>query len=267
MRIDVALEPAEARRWNDHVCIVVDQLRASSMIVRLLEHGAGAVVPAASLAQARRLARALGPGTLLAGEQRVVRPPGFDYGNAPSELAGTDLSGRIVVHATRNGTGVLRSLPADATVLVGCLLNASAVARTAYASARRGGRPLGIVCAGRLGAFALDDAIAAGAIVERVLDAAGADDAVLATVDGRLGAEHDGRASGDELVLTDAARAALRLWRTTPDVAATFRETWSGYLLAGHDLLADLDASLPVDGSDVVPVVDRGDPARIVAGG
>lgn len=126
MRIDVALEPAEARRWNRHVCIVLDQLRASSMVVTLLEHGAGAVVPAASLAEARRLARALGPGTLLAGERNVVRPPGFDYGNAPSELAGHDLGGRVVVHSSRNGTGVLRSLPADTTVFVGCLLNRTA---------------------------------------------------------------------------------------------------------------------------------------------
>lgn len=122
------------------------------------------------------------------------------------------------------------------------------------------------MCAGRLGAFALDDAIAAGAILERVLEAAGADDATLATVDGRLGAERDCLASGDTLVLTDAARAALQPWRSTPDVGATFRQAWSGYLLAGHDLLADLDASLPVDASSIVPVVVRGEPLRVVAG-
>lgn len=265
MRIDVALEPAEARNWSRHVCVVLDQLRASSMVVALLEHGAGAVVPAASLAEARRLARALGPGTLLAGERHVVRPPGFDFGNAPSEVAGHDLGGRVVVHSSRNGTGVLRSLPADATIFVGCLRNRSAVARTAYAAAREAGAPLGIVCAGRLGAFALDDAIAAGAILERVLEAAGANDATLPTVDGRLGAPDDGSTGGEAPALTDAARAALQLWRSTPDVRATMRTSWSGYLLARHDLLADLDASLPVDGSRLVPVLVRGEPARLVA--
>jgi phosphosulfolactate phosphohydrolase-like enzyme len=118
---------------------------------------------------------------------------------------------------------------------------------------------------GRLGSFALDDAIAAGAILERVLAAAGADDAAVATVSGRLGDTRDGLYSGGEPVLTDAARAALQLWRSTPDVAATFRTTWSGYQLARHELLADLDASLPVDASEIVPVLVRGDPARLVA--
>jgi phosphosulfolactate phosphohydrolase-like enzyme len=160
---------------------------------------------------------------------------------------------------------VLRSLPADATILVGCLRNRSAVARTAYAAAREAGASLGIVCAGRLGAFALDDAIAAGAILDVVLEAAGADDATLPTLDGRLGAAGDGRDSGAPPALTDAARAALQLWRTTPDVRATMRTSWSGYLLAGHDLLADLDASLPVDASGLVPVLVREVPARLVA--
>ena len=60
MRIDVALVPGEARRWTGTVCILLDELRASSTIVRLLERGATAVVPASRLAEARRLARDAG---------------------------------------------------------------------------------------------------------------------------------------------------------------------------------------------------------------
>lgn len=258
MRIDVALVPGEARRWHRHVCILLDELRASSTVVTLLDGGARAVVPAAGLAEARRLAKAHGQGAVLAGERRVVRPPGFDFGNSPAEVAAADVRGRTAFLSTRNGTSVIRSLPADTTVFVGCLLNAAAVARAAYEAARAAGAPLGIVCAGRIGAFALDDAIAAGCILERVLAEAGADDRRLETVDGHLGSEHDGLGSGAELVLTDAARAALALWRATPDVAAAFRASWSGHLLARHALEADLEASLPVDASGVRPIVIRG---------
>ena len=149
MRIDVALVPAEAKRWSGAVCVVVDELRASSMIVRLLEGGVNAVVPAASLAEARRLARRLGPATLLAGERRVVRAPGFDLGNSPAEAMAAEVSGRTAVLSTRNGTGVLRGLPAGTPAFIGCLLNATAVARAAFAQARATGADLGIVCAGR----------------------------------------------------------------------------------------------------------------------
>lgn len=263
MRIDVALVPAEARRWTASVRILLDELRASSMVVALLEHGADAVIPAASLTEARRIARAIGPSAVLAGEHNVVRAPGFDFGNAPSEVRGADLRGRTAVHSSRNGTGVLRGLPAGPPVLIGCLLNATAVAGAAYQRARESGADLGVVCAGRRGTFAIDDAIAAGAILERVLAAAGVHDRDLRTVDGRL----DPRARREPpgtLVLTDAARAALQLWRSTPDVIAAFEASFSGHILADVGLLEDIAASLPVDASTIVPVLEAGRPPRIV---
>ncbi len=264
MRIDVALVPAEARRWPASVLVVVDELRASSMIVTLLEQGATAVVPAASLAEARRIARGIGPTALLAGEHNVVRAPGFDVGNSPAEARRADLRGRTAVLASRNGTGVLRSLPEGATVLVGCLLNATAVARAALfrASAERTG--LGIVCAGRRGTFAIDDAIAAGAILERVLEAAGVDDRDLRTVDGRADRRPPASLPSDPLVLTDAARASLQLWRTTPDLVAAFEASFSGHILAAVGLLEDVAASLPPDASTIVPVLAPGRSPRIL---
>lgn len=263
MRIDVALVPGEAKRWHNTVCIVLDELRASSMIVTLLEQGVDAVIPAASLAEARRFARAIGPRAVLAGEHKVVRAPGFDLGNSPTEALRADLGGRTAVLSTRNGTGVLRSLPDGATILVGCLLNATAVARAAYARARAEERNLGIVCAGRIGTFAIDDAIAAGAILERVLAAAGVDDRDLQTVDGRADPRAPRPRPTDLPALTDAARASLQLWRTTPDLAAAFFASFSGRILAAVDLRADVEACLPVDTSRVVPIVVPGTPARI----
>jgi 2-phosphosulfolactate phosphatase len=263
MRTDVALVPSEARRWTNTVYVVLDELRASSTIVTLLERGAGAVIPAASLAEARRLARA--EGALLAGEHHVVRAPGFDFGNSPAEIAVADLAGRRVVLSTRNGTSVLRGLPAAAPVLVGCLLNATAVAGAALSIARGTGADIGIVCAGRRGAFAIDDAIAAGCILERLFAAAGVDEREVPVVDGHVDPRAPRADAGGTPVLTDAALAALQLWRSTPDLAAAFRASWSGHLLASVDLLADLDASLPVDASAVVPLLVGGDPPRMVA--
>lgn len=238
MRIDVALVPAEAHRWTGTVCIVVDELRASSTIVTLLDRGCRAVLPAASLAEARRLGRA--HGALLAGERNVVRVPGFDLGNSPTEIAAADVGGRAVAMSTRNGTAAIRALPGDADVLVGCLLNATACARAAVARARAVRAAIGIVCAGRLGGFALDDAVAAGCIVERVLEATLAEDGPP--------------------TMSDGARGALQLWRTSPDVEAALRNTTSGGLVARLGPDEDLVFCARVDASEVVPVLVRGVP-------
>ncbi len=270
--LDVALVPAEAKRWGATVCILLDELRASTMIVALLDHGATAVLPAPSLAAARRLARL--HGTLLAGERHVVRAPGFDFGNSPMEVAAApDLDGRSIALSTRNGTAVLHALPSDASVIVGCLLNARASARAALAIARETGASIGIVCAGRRGAFAIDDAIAAGCIVERILAEAD-DDGRPATPDGQPASGRSapaGRASPGSgaaerlgtIVLSDAARAALQLWRSTPDIAAAFRSSWSGHLIISHGFGEDVAFCAQVDRTDTVPAVVRGDPLRI----
>jgi 2-phosphosulfolactate phosphatase len=261
VRIDVALVPAEARRWHGMVCILVDELRASSTIVTLLERGASEVIPAGSLAEARRIASTDRAGTILAGEHRVVAPPGFDAGNSPVDVGRLDIRGRRAVLSTRNGTAVLRSLPAGTSVLIGCLLNARAAADAALATARSRCEGIGVVCAGRRGGFAIDDAITAGYVLERLLGSAGVDDGRLATADARQ-VRDDPSIHG--LVLTDAARAALQLWRSTDDVDAAFRRSWSGYLLASHELLEDIPASTRLDATDLVPVVVPGQPPRIV---
>lgn len=265
MRIDVALVPAETKRWRTGVAIVVDQLRASSNIVTLLAGGAEAVVPAGSLAEARRLGRAHGPGAMLAGERHVVRPPGFDLGNSIAEAARADLAGRTVFLSTRNGTAVLRSLPGGMTTFIGCMRNATAVAKAALEAAGDQ-RPIGIVCAGRLRAFAMDDALAAGCILDRLLGLAGAGDAPLRAADpvsdASLGVD---TGSGARISITDAGRAVLQLWRTTPDPAEALRRTWSGHLVASYDFHEDLEMSAEVDAVSIAPVVVPGSPARIVA--
>jgi 2-phosphosulfolactate phosphatase len=238
LRVDVALVPAQARRWNGAVRIVVDELRASSTIVTALDRGATAVVPAANVAEARRFAAP--NGDLLAGERNIVTPPRFDFGNSPVEIGRADLVGRTLVLSTRNGTAVLRSLRGDGVTLIGCLLNATACADAALAIARASGVAIGIVCAGRFGGFTIDDALTAGCLAERLLAAA------------------DGHVE-----LTDAAAAALQLWQTTPDLAAAFDASTSGRLLAGLHLAHDTEACLAIDSSTIVPVLVPGVPTRI----
>ena len=86
MQIDVALLPGQRFDSRRSICVVVDVLRASSSIVTLLARGASPVVAAKDIEEARAIHRRL-PTYLLCGEQGGLPPPGFDYGNSPSEFS------------------------------------------------------------------------------------------------------------------------------------------------------------------------------------
>ena len=169
MRFDAALLP-DLVKDGESVFAVVDVLRASSTIVTLLEGGVPAVIPAASVDEARRLRERL-PDHLLCGEVDGLPPPGFDYGNSPAEFAGLDLRSRPAILATSNGTRILNDLSQSPAVLVGALLNREATARAMLALAAEHSRDATVVCAaapnGR--SIALEDALGAGAIAEAAL--------------------------------------------------------------------------------------------------
>lgn len=234
MRIDVALLPSLIRD-ADSVFAVVDVLRASSTIVTLLERGVPAVIPAASVQEARGLRVRL-PHHLLCGEVDGLPPPGFDYGNSPAEFAALDAGARPVILATSNGTRILNELAAAPAVLVGALLNREAVATAMLALAREHNRDATVVCAAAPGgrSIALEDSLGAGAIAEAAL-----------RLDGSLRP-------------TDAARFARDAFLASRDdlpAALASARHGSELILAG--LAADVEYCARLDTSSVVPLLSR----------
>jgi 2-phosphosulfolactate phosphatase len=233
-------------RASDRVCAVFDVLRASSTLVTLLDRGAAPVYIAETVDAARMLAARLPQRPLLCGEIGGLPPADFDYGNSPTELASVSLGGQAVVLATSNGTRALAALAAAPVVLVGCFLNASAVAAYARSTAAADGLDLALVCAGDESGtqFSLEDALAAGYVVERLRASAAS--------------------AGDALDLDDGAIAAWRLYRSYaaasgPAEAAArgFEEAFHGRELARLGFDADLAYCAAVDSSTMVPRLSR----------
>jgi 2-phosphosulfolactate phosphatase len=236
MEIDVALVPSEAGAWSNTVCIVIDELRASSTITTILDRGCSRLYVTAGLQTARRLARE--HGGLLAGERHGYAPPGFDFDNSPAAISRGDVRGRVVVLSTSNGTRVLSRLRDTPATLVGCLLNARACAEAAVALAGASGARVGVVCAGTLGRFALDDAVAAGVLVKRIVEAAKVHNL-----------DHD---------VTEAASAAIRLRESYPDLLTPLQNSVAGRLLARLGVHDDAPFCARVDVSTTVPILRPG---------
>jgi 2-phosphosulfolactate phosphatase len=156
MPVHVAFTPAEAAPAA--VGIVVDVLRATSTIAQALASGYGRVLCCAEIDDARALRMEL-PDSLLGGERQAVRVEGFDVGASPREFL--DARASTLILSTTNGTrAILETSKRCERVLLGSLLNLSAVARAA------GGDDVVVVCAGFQGGFALDDVYCAGRIVQ-----------------------------------------------------------------------------------------------------
>ncbi|KPK22034.1 MAG: hypothetical protein AMJ76_01025 [Dehalococcoidia bacterium SM23_28_1] len=246
MRLDVAPIPALLADLSGQVCIVVDVLRASSTIVTMLERGAQEVLLASTIEEAHRLHREL-PGYLLCGEEGGLPPPGFDYGNSPSEFSALDLKGQRVILCTSNGTRAILAAAGAPLVLVGCLLNATAVASAACREAAARGLGVAVVCAGEEGgsAFAAEDTLGAGAIVDAIVD--------------------PGRRWPADLQLTREARVAVEHYRAQRGrEEATLQGTAHGRDLLALSLGQDLAFCARRDRFATVPRLQPGDEGRPV---
>ncbi len=133
----------------DETAVMVDVLRASSTIAIAFDRGAASVHPVQTPEDARMRAEGLDDAVLV-GERSRGRLDGF-LDNSPATLARQDLSGRDVVLTTTNGTRALLACEPAGRVLVGGLVNASALAR-AVACER-----VALVAAGWEGRPASDD--------------------------------------------------------------------------------------------------------------
>jgi 2-phosphosulfolactate phosphatase len=231
MRLDIYLTPGEVVPGEiaERTVVVLDILRATTTIAEALNNGARSVYPVSSIEEALRLANTFGRDeVLLCGERKCLPIEGFDLGNSPSEFTRERVAGKILVMTTTNGTAALSLTGGASRVLVGSLLNLGAVVAEL---ARSRAEPV-ILCSGRDRHFALEDAVVAGAMAGRLMDAL-----------------------PGEWVLNDAALAAIALAREFGVKASTFRMCESGraLLAAGHD--PDLDFCAQIDTLNVLPVL------------
>jgi phosphosulfolactate phosphohydrolase-like enzyme len=89
----------------------------------------------------------------------------------------------------------------------------------------------------------LEDAVAAGVIVTRAVEAADA--------------------RGIETILTDAARVAVRLSRAYPDTLTALLDSDGGRILRQIGQEEDLPFCAEVDVTDTIPMLRDGNPMRI----
>jgi len=175
VNIHVAFVPEEDAAAR--VGIVVDVIRATSSIAQALASGYERVLCCAEIDDARALRAELGDDAVVGGERNAEVIDGFDVGASPREFAGPPKAKTLILTTTNGTKAILAAVARCDVVLLGSLLNLSALS----AAARTDGGDVAIVCSGFKGAFALDDAYCAGRIVI-ALDGERSDAAIAAEI-------------------------------------------------------------------------------------
>jgi 2-phosphosulfolactate phosphatase len=150
------------------VVVMVDAFRASTTIAVLISKGAR-VVPVASVAAAASAAT-----DFRIGERGSAKVAGFDFGNSPTEILGSEIPpGSTVALSTTNGTRIVEAARGAKTILTGAFVNAGILAEC-LAGGTYDGAEVVVVGCGWERRRASEDEAAAGAILHR-LQSRGAD--------------------------------------------------------------------------------------------
>ncbi len=227
--VEVCLTPDLVKTYGveNKVVVVVDILRATSVMVTALAHGIKSITPVASVEECQVLKDS---GYLAAAERDGKTVEGFDFGNSPFTYMDKSFVGKKLAVTTTNGTlAISRSLNAD-EVVIGAFLNITAVAN--YLKSQD--KDVMILCAGWKGKVNLEDTIFAGALVDLLVTSFDTEN--------------------------DSAIAALALYKMAKeDMLAFLKNSSHAKRLQGLSIIKDIAFCLQRDTYPIIPVLRNGE--------
>jgi len=207
------------------ISIIIDVLRASSVIVTALSNNTPYIIPSLSVEEAFSHKKQF-PDALLAGERNAIIIEGFDLGNSP-RIFEEDKPFEPLILTTTNGTKALARSKNSNEIIIASFLNVDEVAKRVDS---KGYSSIHIACAGTNGKLSMDDYLMAGAIISR-LDHTNYD-------------------------IDDAGLAACQLYETAKDdLHKILSHTFHYKILQNKGFQADLDFCLRENIYPLIPEV------------
>jgi 2-phosphosulfolactate phosphatase len=235
MHIDIQFLPSSphSNLLSDRVVVVIDVLRATSVIVQAMSQGASEIIPLATVEEAFRMAKAFPRGfVMLGGERENKEIPGFDLGNSPKEYVAERVKGKKLILTTTNGTKAFHAVSSGKEILAGSFFNIGAIAQRCVQS----NRDLFIFPSGDKGSFSLEDTLCGGMLVDLIL-----------------------KKGKEQISLTDGAYCAQILCQRFKDnLLEAFRLSHHGKELIDRGFEDDLGYCAQMDVTPVVPIFREG---------
>jgi len=235
MEIDIQFLPfpSDPQILSGRSVVVIDVLRSTSVIVHAMSEGALEIIPVITVEEAFQAARTFPPRTtLLGGEKRNRKIPGFDLGNSPREYGAEKVEGKRLILTTTNGTKAFHLVSSGKEVMAGSFLNIGATAQRCLEL----DRDLLVFPSGHEGNFSLEDTVCGGMLIDLVV---------------KKGKSH--------VSLTDASHSARILYqRFEADLLEAFRLSCHGKELMDSGAGDDLLYCARIDFIPLVPIFREG---------
>ena len=169
MRIVTSLLPElmAVKSAETDIAVVVDVLRATSVITTAFGSGVKQIFTCCQISEAVSLAKQIektDPGNqrpLLCGERSCQPISGFDHGNSPSEYTPGRVRGKTLIMTTTNGTKAIEAASSAKQLIAASFLNLPAVVETL-----RGSGLVHLICSGTDGRVTAEDVLLVGAIID-----------------------------------------------------------------------------------------------------
>lgn len=233
MKLDliISADNIKSEYLENKIVVVIDMLRATSVITTALANGAKQVFPILTIEEAfnkKEELLSLGEQVLLGGERKAVRIEGFDFSNSPLEYTKEKVREKTIILSTTNGTRAINlSLKAE-EIIIGAIINAKAVAL----ELKKINKDVVFVNAGTNGEFSMDDFICAGYMISLLCEDSSND-------------------------LSDIAKTAKYIYENNNNLIDYIKGARHYNVLKTLNLIDDLEYCCKKDILNVVPKVDK----------
>ncbi len=233
MKVHVLLSHLNADElyFTNRTTVVIDVLRATSVIAQALSSGAKEITPVGSVDFAMKISGDIKGGqTLLCGERNTKMVEGFNLGNSPLEYDDT-VAGKTIILFTTNGSKAILKARYSENLFCCSFNNLSAVAKHISSLTDE----LTILCSGSNGMFSLEDTVCAGKLIKELTK------------------------YGKNINLSDAASASLVLSKNFgKDLLKLLSETEHGKLLIENGFEQDIEFCSRLSNLNIIPAFING---------
>ena len=144
------------------IVVVVDLLRATTVISTAFNFGVKEIIPVPSLEIAKTYIDR--EDFIVAAERNAMPIKGFDYGNSPFQYMNNGILDKTLVLTTTNGTKAI-NIASNYEVITSCFINIDAVEEFLLKS----NKDVLILCSGWKGVFNLEDTIFSGCLANKLI--------------------------------------------------------------------------------------------------